>query len=376
MRRRALLGSALAAAAATACGRDAVPAPTVGFASTVRGVVVLRADSGEVGEPAPVALATADWAWVVTAEPAGPDTRVMSRAATGGRQRWQGVLAGSLRPQATSTDGRCLALVAAPSPSIVDSLHNPAVVPAARDRTTVVVADGGTERARLDLPGNLLPDSFSADASRLYAYEFAEPHRARLRTIDVAAGRLLPPSGGELHGYWRSAVHGADRRYALFVYPAAGRASVLGLRLRDGSSQVAALPAPFGGARPGVHELVWSPDGRRLCAVYNPDGTVVDLDPDTLAVRRIGRFGSGLPGKPGAVLTPRGRLVVSGDAAVVATDPDLRISTPGESRGLAVVADAEAWVGHPGGVVRYDLADGQELGHFPIPGMLTLQHAH
>jgi hypothetical protein len=150
----------------------------------------------------------------------------------------------------------------------------------------------------------------------------------------------------------------------------------VGLGARHRYETACAARVGAGGARPGVHELAWSPDGRRLCAVYNPDGTVVDLDPDTLAVRRIGRFGSGLPGKPGAVLTPRGRLVVSGDSAVVATDPDLRISTPGESRGLAVVADAEAWVGHPGGVVRYDLADGQELGHFPIPGMLTLQHAH
>jgi hypothetical protein len=385
MRRRTFLGAALAAGALPAAGcrsggdLDPAPDPAAVVVTTERGVVVVG--DGSAGAPRPVALATADWRWVVAAEPDGDTTLVTVRALLTEEVRHRATLPGRLLPQAITPDGRRLALVTAAGPVRPPGLHNPAVVPPARPRTTVVVTEDGAERARLDLPGNLLPDSFSPDGGHLYAYDVApgaDPPATRVRSIDLRTGHLATPAGGEpLAAHWVGAVDDPGRRlrYTLLVDQRGGRAFVRRMRLWDGSVDVIDLPAPFGGERPGVHILAASADQRRLCAVYNPAAVAVGLDPDRLAPGAVNRFADGLPGKPGAAFTASGRLVVTGDHIAVATNPTLRIATRGESRGLALAGDGRAWIGDPDGVSQYDLDSGRELSRVAVPGMLALQHA-
>jgi hypothetical protein len=385
MRRRTFLGAALAAGALPVAGcRSGDPDPATDPAAVVvtteRGIVVVR--EGSAGAPRSVALATADWRWVVAAEPDGDATLVTVRALRTDEVRHRATLPGRLLPRAITPDGRRLALVTAAGPVRPPGLHNPAVVPARRPRTTVVVTEDGAERARLDLPGNLLPDTFSPDGGHLYVYDVApggDPPTTRVRSVDLRTGRMATPAGDgrPLAAHWVGAVDDPVRqlRYTLLVDQRGGRAFVRRTDLRDGSVGVIDLPAPFGGERPGVHTLAASPDGRRLCAVYNPAAVAVGLHPDRLAPGAVNRFAEGLPGKPGAAFTASGRLVVTGDHIAVATGPTLRIATRGEARGLALAGDGRAWIGDPDGVSRYDLDSGRELSRVAVPGMLALRHA-
>jgi hypothetical protein len=118
-----------------------------------------------------------------------------------------------------------------------------------------------------------------------------------------------------------------------------------------------------------------APDGDRLCVVHGPSAQVADLDPDAFTVRRIAPFAAApQEGKPNAVLTALGRLVVNVDRRVIATDPAREIATPGGARGLVLGDGDDVWCGYPDGVVRYDLASGRELGRFAVPGLYVLKH--
>jgi hypothetical protein len=112
-----------------------------------------------------------------------------------------------------------------------------------------------------------------------------------------------------------------------------------------------------------------------LRVVHAPSASVADLDPDTLDVRAVARFApAGQEGKPNVAFTAAGRLLVNVDGRVIATDPHREIATPGGARGLVPGTRDDVWCGHPGGVVRYDVASGRELARFPVDGLYIVKH--
>ena len=74
------------------------------------------------------------------------------------------------------------------------------------------------------------------------------------------------------------------------------------------------------------------------------------------------------------LISPAGRLIVNVDRLVIAADPYQEIATPGQARGLALSDGDDLWVGNPNGVVRYDLASGQEIGRFGVSDLFTVKH--
>jgi len=122
-----------------------------------------------------------------------------------------------------------------------------------------------------------------------------------------------------------------------------------------------------------VHALALDGMGERLSAVHSVSARVADIDPERLALKRVGEFAAApQEGKPGIGFSRDGRMVVSVDGKVIATGPYRETATPGEPRGL-VIRDHLIWAGHPEGVVRFDLSTGRETGRTPIPGLYVLK---
>jgi hypothetical protein len=122
-----------------------------------------------------------------------------------------------------------------------------------------------------------------------------------------------------------------------------------------------------------VHAIALS--GDRLCVLHAPSASVADIDLDRLTVREVGRFAaSGQLGKPNVLISPSGGLVVNVNDKVITTRPDRVIATSGEARGIALGTGGDVWVGHPDGIVRYDLATGRETGRIAIPDLYLVKH--
>jgi hypothetical protein len=356
------------------------------FLTTEDGVSVLDQDGRVVTPPTVVAVATPGWRSVVTAEPDGAGTRVVVRDLASRRVRSANTFPDRLAPRVVSEAGDLIAAVT-PGGAGVYGLHRPG----GRDHTRVVVSDHGGERARLDLDGNIEPDVFSPDGGRLFALDYvpaAKPDRFRVRMIDLATRRLRPlptrsgkpvPVGAEpeLRAHRIDTVYDSRRAilFTLYSYEPDAAAFVHCLHVGEGWADRVELPAPFGRERPGVHAIALSPSGDRVCVVHAPSASVVDIDPDQLMIKRVAQLaGAGLSGKPNVRITPSGRLLVNADDVLIATDPHREIATPGEARGLALGAGGDAWIGHPNGVVRFDLATGREIGRLTVPDMFVVKH--
>ncbi|HEU5109521.1 MAG TPA: hypothetical protein VFT95_13340, partial [Micromonosporaceae bacterium] len=163
--------------------------------------------------------------------------------------------------------------------------------------------------------------------------------------------------------------------FALYAYQEDAVAFVECVHLRERWTHRMPLPAPFGQERPGVHAIVLSPTGDRLSVVHSPSASVAIVDPDRLVVSRIGRFApAGQEGKPTARITASGRLVVSVDRTVFASDPHREIPTPGQTRGLALGPHDDLWAGHPTGLVHLDLSTGAEIGRIAVQDLFTVEH--
>src|SRR5581483_4877643 len=236
---------------------------------------------------APGGIATPDWSTVFTV--ADGELRTLD-GVTGAVRASQPVLPG-LRPVAASPDGQMVAL--SDSPVRIGQ----SVFPPGRLRSTIVVAPaspaGGRPRT-IELDGNIVPEAFSTDHSRLFAIEFlppALPDRYRVRSIDIATGTLGPVYTFDkdidtevMQGLSRTQVYAAGGTFGQMLYtlysradgPSAGYGELHALSLSGGLVHCTDFPAalqigPDGGA------IAASPDGQRVF-VANRRGTLAEVD--------------------------------------------------------------------------------------------------
>ncbi len=172
-----------------------------------------------------------------------------------------------------------------------------------RASTELVVFDlrAGAEVHRRSLTGDVQPEAFSVDGSRVFALDYRGDHY-RVQTIDLRTGdrydtsdrnKVVPVE--DMHG---RAVHGvmnADRTLLATLYRNPGNvdepAFVHVLDLTNGWSHCADLPAPFGTGPPGTDAIeltardtvvVAATQARRLAeihieAVHTPGTTLVPV---------------------------------------------------------------------------------------------------
>lgn len=357
-----------------ACTGDA-PRPVIAiYVTTKDGLLVLGQDGRVVTAPTAVAAAVPDWSRVVRSAPDGAGTRITVEDLGLGRVLSTVTIPGMLEPRVISLTGTDIASVT-PGGAGIYGLHDPG----GRERTAVVVSSSDGERARLDLPGNIEPEVFSPDASRLYVLDFtppSKPDRYRLGVVDLRTGQMSAVTE-QTRVSRVQRVYDARRGmlYAMCVDDVDAVASVHCLNLVSGWAQRIDLPLPFGQDRPGAHAIALSDSGDRLVAIHSPSASVADIDPDQRVVKRISSFSATRQdGKPGVAITSSGRLVVGVDTKVIVDSPRLEIATPGQARGLVLGGHNDVWVGHPEGVAQFDLSTGKEINRIAVPGLYVLKH--
>ncbi|GAA1770357.1 hypothetical protein GCM10009681_47200 [Luedemannella helvata] len=349
-----------------------------------------------------------DGARLFSAEAAGDDTTLHTIDTRSGSVVDTRRLAGRWVPRAGSADGRLVALTAPDGPGAT------AFLPAGRRRTEIVVAGADTEPVRLDLPGNLVPDAFTAGGDGLFVLDWlpaTAPRHYRVRCVDLASRALTPlntiakvpvPPGAEeeMAGEGRLAVFnpGQSMLYTLYTHQPdhrhtrdrlAGRSTgvhafVHSLNLIARWAYCVDLPAPFGEGTGTAHTIAADPDER---SVY-----VLDAASGSLAVINAALLGSGTPEQPAVVSVPRSGgtayaaaardlLFLSGDSSVHVVRPrdgSVLATWPvaGGIRGLAASRDgSRLYVGLPDRVAVLDAATGTGLGDVAVAGLVTLRRA-
>jgi hypothetical protein len=310
-----------------------------------------------------------------------------------------------------SADGRLVALAGGNGGTAGGSTYRPA----GRSRTTLVVADDGGERLRLDLPGNLEPEAFSADGQRLFVLDYrpaTAPERYRVRMLDLTTRRLEPlvtrvktavrtGAEEEMRGQGRQAVYDPSRGLLFTLYthqPDHLHTRDLIAGARDGSPHVHAfvhtlslrehwaycidLPAPFGQGPAARHAIALDRAGGPggLVVVEAVSGAIARLDPDALTVARTGSFVPPAEGAGEAVarFTPAGDLLVATGPEVVRLASDGRQigrwACGSDVRGLVAHPDGHrVYVGQNGAVACVDLATGRTLSRAPARGLHSLR---
>jgi hypothetical protein len=394
-------------------GSPAAPASPgdVLFVTTSSGLAVVDAATGERILPAPAALATAEWHLVTGTEPTAAGLRLVTRDPRTGQAVSEGPLRDRLEARVISPDGRFVALTR-PAGGTPAAPYRPV----GRERTTVVVAESGRERHRLDLPGNIEPEAFSPDGAVLYVLDYlppARPDRYRVRAIELATGQFRPlltrqktpvPAGAEeeMRGDGRQAVYDATRKMLFTLYThqpdhehtrdllAGGaradapqvHAFVHTLQLDSGMAYCIDLPAPFGHAAPTAHTIVAQPDGARLYVVDVGSGSLAHIDSDQLTMAGVSRFsGADTAGEAFAVTTMDGRLVVAAGTLITSlslghqstvAEREWTLSAP--ARGLALGDHGRLYIGQPDEVLACDLATARELARTPVADLVALRH--
>jgi hypothetical protein len=235
---------------------------------------------------APGAVATPDWRTVFTVE-AG---RLLTLDGLTGAERAAQPVAPRLRPVVSSADGQLVALTDSPI------RIGQGILPPGRSHSTVVVApaDAATGATRTsDVDGNVVPEGFSTDHTRLFVIEFlpaTNPDRYRVRSLDLTTGQLGPVYTYDktidtevMQGLSRTQVFSPAGPYGTMLYTLYSRAGGVGgyddvhaLSLDGGLVHCTDLPASFqAGVDAGA--ITVSPDGRRVY-VASADGAVAEID--------------------------------------------------------------------------------------------------
>ncbi|MFR9775432.1 YncE family protein [Micromonospora sp. MS34] len=376
------------------------PAPAIPDALLVEVGDGLRVLRGRDRQTIPHSVASPGGLAVYATAPAGPDTALWRVDTTTGHTSARVLLPGRWVPRSVSATGTLVALT--PNPGAVTAGR-----PAGRQVTPVLIAGVGGARHRLDLRGNFVPETFTADLTGLFVLEWlpaAAPDRYRVRLVDFATGAPGPlstrdktpvPPGAEeeMRGDGRQAVLAPDRAtlYTLYTHqpdhrhtrdlvsgrPGNAHAFVHTLSLTARWAYCVDLPHPFGEGPASGHAVAISPDGRRLYVVDVTSGSVAEISTEDLMVRRTVTHSPGTGTAHAATAGDRlfigaGSTVRTLDAARLARTTDWQVREP--VRGLVPSRDgARLHVGQTEAVSWHDPATGGQLGRVAVPGLVTVR---
>ncbi|MCW3840578.1 hypothetical protein ONA70_10765 [Micromonospora yasonensis] len=375
----------------------AVPIPDALLVEVGGGLGVFR---GADRQTIPHAVATADGLAIYATTAAGPDTAFWRVDTATGRASARVSLPGRWVPQAVSASGTLVALT--PQRQEVTAAR-----PAGREVTPVLIADTTGVRHRLDLPGNFVPEAFTADLTGLFVLEWipaAAPDRYRVRVVDLATGApgqlftrdkspVPPGAEEEMRGDGRQAVLAPDRAtlYTLYTHqpdhrhtrdlisgrPGNAHAFVHTLSLNAWWAYCIDLPHPFGEGPAGGHAIAISPDGRRLYVTDVTSGTTAEISTEDLSVLRTIPDARGTGTAYAAVDSDRlfvgaGPAVRTSDLTRLARTTDWPVREP--VRGVVPSRDgARLYLGQTNAVSWHDPATGAELGRVAVPGLVAVR---
>jgi hypothetical protein len=300
-------------------------------------------------------------------------------------------------PRAISGDGRSCVLSRTPA----------AVLPAARERTALLVTTG-QQQERFDLGGVIEPDAFTSDGSGLFVLEWlpaTAPDHYRVRLLDLGTGVVRPlltrdkvpvPAGAEeeMRGDGRQAVLSPERLvlYTLYTHqpghrhtrdllsgrPGGAHAFVHVLHLAQGWAYCLDLPHPFGEGPAERHALALSADGRTLAVADVTSGSLAYADTESLTIRQVIAVPRG-DGAASLVFTPEGDRVLVGAGTRVAGigggGPASTWAVPAPIRGLGLSRDGtRLYAGGTDEIVWLDTTSGELRGRSPAAGLTALRH--
>ena len=313
---------------------------------TSDGTVSVRTTNGTVAFRAPNGLAAPDRSMIVQAEPMANGTRVVASDSLTGVPRWQHDVAGARRVRVVSPGARLVALVDA-------ALARPS-----EPRTTTaidVVTAAGAHAYRF--AGNLDPEAFSTDGRWLsvLAFSTSEPNtpygassvdRYSVRRVELATGRFeaVPDQDGSVRapmpGYAQAQVMSPDgsRLYTFYASPEPitgddgdqYHAWIHVLDLAHGWAHCLELDEDIATDGNAVAALALNADGSRLFVSDRLSHALVAIDTRTLRPVRT-RFVSELaPAESGALLANAGEnLFLNATRGLVRVDARTLLPEPG-----------------------------------------------
>jgi hypothetical protein len=278
--------------------------------------------------------------------------------------------------------------------------------PGPRAWTPIVVPDpsGARPTMRFRLHGNLEPEAFSTDGTRLFMISYlppTQPASYRVVGLNLKRGTVFPLFGrqkqwvGQMTGTRLMQTPAPDGvflftlyssqppKYAQgydYVQASATRpvAFVHTLNLDVGQAVCVGLPKVLWGGNPRYEAIASSGADSRVYVVDTSRGLVAVMSSDTLGVIQTAKVGFGLPtvrSQTEAALSPNGRsLFVSTGHAIVALDamtlvPFAKWNLPQTVSGLGVSEDgARLYVTMPDEVEALNATNGMRVWRMRVPG--------
>lgn len=339
--------------------------------------------------------------WLVPPAPAAlpPDHRGLATTHGGDLAVWR--LSDGQRTAVADLDGAWTPrAVIRGSVALIQGDHGSAIYePVGRSTTKIMIT--GHER-RFDLPGNLEPEAFSPDGSRLYLLDYLPPEAPdiyRVRVLDLATGQIHPlatrakkaiPAGAEetMRGRGRHAVydpangilftlytHQPDHRHTgelLGVRPGAPdvHAFIHALHLGEGWAFCIDLPEPFGRDSADGHTLVLSAKSPDLMfAVSAAHGVVAEIDRRELTVKNS-RSIPAMAGSATGVSTADGALMLAVGARL--TDTATTWTLPAPAGGLVAGPDGLLWTCLDGKITGLEWASRTLKHETSVPGLRSV----
>ena len=396
---------------------------------TTDGALVVSSSSGSVLAEDAGEIAAPDGSRRYASATDGKSTPLETRDPVTGEVLASTNVPGELEAGVASISGEAVALVQPGRMSTDGDLAPP------HRTTTIVVADPSGDRAlrsfRLD--GNYEPEAFSIDDRRLFLIQYLpalDPTVYRVMTLDLASSQVRPifgrfktppermpgirltqvfddasdqlytlytnePSKG-YDGNWDGEGYGSGGAGGYGGGGGKGGASSRGtggvsfvhvLNLRDGWAYCAGLPRALWGRPASAQAMATSPTGRELYIVDSTRGVVVEMNTNTLRIRRTAHLDlSGAGGqRTSAVTSSDGERLFIGSAMdgsaiyevnVDSMEIERRWTMPAAVGGLALSGDgARLYAALSDRVAILDSKTGAELTTLSFGGASILHVA-